>query len=65
MGLAEISLANLSLLYLKKIWKIFYSSTHRLLKDRSDLLIDVLSGEDNRAYLINLEDDNVDLPAGT
>ena len=42
--------------------KIFYSSTHRLLKDRSDLLIDVLSGEDNRAYLINLEDDNVDLP---
>lgn len=42
--------------------KIFYSSTHRLLKDRSDLLIDVLSGEGNRAYLINLEDDNVDLP---
>lgn len=42
--------------------KIFYSSTHRLLKDRSDLLIDVLSGEDNRAYQINLEDDNVDLP---
>lgn len=42
--------------------RIFYSSTHRLLKDRSDLLIDVLSGEDNRAYLINLEDDNVDLP---
>ena len=42
--------------------KIFYSPTHRLLKDRSDLLIDVLSGEDNRAYLINLEDDNVDLP---
>ena len=42
--------------------KIFYSSTHRLHKDRSDLLIDVLSGEDNRAYLINLEDDNVDLP---
>ena len=42
--------------------KIFYSPTHRLHKDRSDLLIDVLSGEDNRAYLINLEDDNVDLP---
>ena len=42
--------------------KIFYSPTHRLLKDRSDLLIDVLSGEDNRAYLINLEDDNEDLP---
>ena len=42
--------------------KIFYSSTHRLLKDRSDLLIDVLSGEESKAYLINLEDDNVDLP---
>ncbi len=42
--------------------RIFYSSTHRLLKDRSDLLIDVLSGEESKAYLINLEDDNVDLP---
>ena len=42
--------------------KIFYSPTHRLLKDRSDLLIDVLSGEESKAYLINLEDDNVDLP---
>lgn len=42
--------------------KIFYSSTHRLLKDRSNLLIEILSYEDNRAYLINPEDDNVDLP---
>ena len=46
----------------KNSGKIFYSSTHRLLKDRSDLRIEDLSYEENRAYLINFDDDNVDLP---
>lgn len=45
--------------------KIVYSKTHRLIKDREDLLLTLLPSQDDRKYTIKEDEEVVMLPMGT